>query len=102
MIFLLSYELQGENPKFVLPTTKFLTSHAGENPLQLSREEKDRNIFFHLKVNISLYLDTTEGWNHITWTVELHCLGSMTFRTRERYRILDFNSIQPGFNYQPV
>lgn len=99
---MLSYELQGENPKFVLPTTIFLTSYAGDNPLQLSREEKDRNIFFHLKVNICLYLDTTEGWNHITWTVELHCLGSTTFRTRERYRILDSNSSQPGFNCQPV
>ena len=102
MIFLLSYEIQGENPKFVLATTKFLTSHAGENPLQLSREEKDRNIFFHIKVNICLYLDTTKGWNHITWIVELHCLGSTTFRTRERYSILDSNSIQYGFNYIPL
>ena len=82
MIFLLSYELQGENPKFFLPTTKFLTSHARENPLQLSHEEKDRNIFFHLKVNISLYLDTIEGWTHITWKMELHCLGSTMFRIR--------------------
>ena len=102
IIFLLSYELQGENPKFVLPTTKFVTFHARENLLQLSREEKDRNIFFHLKVNICLYVDTIEGWNHITWIVDLHCFDSATFRTRERYRILDSNSIQPGFNYQHV
>lgn len=33
--------------------------------------------------------------------MELQCLGSMTFRRRERYRILDCNCSQPGLNYQP-
>ena len=47
MIFLLSYELQGENPKFVLPTTKFLTSHVVENPLQLSHEGHHRRVESH-------------------------------------------------------
>lgn len=34
-------------------------------------------------MNIYLFIDTTEGWNHIAQSVELHCLDSTLYQIEE-------------------